>query len=814
MKVLKFGGTSVASPENILKVFDIVKDGISAGKQAVVVSAFGGATDDLIRTSLLAEAGDEQYKTDFKAIEDRHIGAVKRLISVSSQGRVMAQVKMMLNELEDVLQGVFLVKERSEKSNDFISGFGERLSSYIIAEAFIEKGLSAKLIDFREFIRTDQSYGRAKVDFISSNDLIRTALDTEQSVCIIPGFVAISAAGELTTLGRGGSDYTAAIVAAAMEADVLEIWTDVDGVMTANPRQVPKAIPMESLTYDEAMELSYFGAKVIYPPTIQPVLQKHIPIYIKNTFNPTLQGTLISDEFSEDEPPVKGVSSVEGVALLTLSGSGMVGASGIAQRMFSSLAAKGVNIILISQASSEHTITVGFDEAKVEGAKLAIYETFELEIKAGAIDEPQIEGGMAIIAAVGRNMRHMPGISGKLFSSLGQNGVNIVAIAQGSSELNISFVVKQGDVTKALNTVHEEFFLSKTKVTNLFVVGMGTVGGTLLGQIRDQLDYLSEQLLIDINLIGLTNSRKMLFNEEGIDWNNWKGEFDETNTSADLDEFLQKIIDLNLRNSILIDCTASDIVAKYYQQALDHNVAVITPNKIACSSEYPVYKKLKDTTNKRGVRFLYETNVGAGLPVLGTLSDLIRSGDKVHKIQAILSGTMNYIFNNVSSSKKLSDTVVEAREMGFAEPDPRIDLSGVDVARKILILARDAGYQLELDEVTIEPFLPESCQNTASLDEFWEKLRAYDDEFEEKRKDLEARNCKYRLVATFDKGKASISLQEYEEGHLFHSIEGTDNIVLFTTERYQDKPLVIRGAGAGAGVTAMGIFADIIRTVH
>ena len=804
----------MANSENILKVYNIVKDRLQSSKAVVVVSALGGITDSLINASKQAEAGDENYRDALKAVEQRHINTAKELLGVNNQSRVLAQVKMMLNQLEDMLQGVFLVRELSAKTNDFISGFGERLSSYIITEAFKERGIETGLIDFQNFIKTNTAYGKAKVDFKQTNETIKAAVSVSSTLYIAPGFIATGPDGEFTTLGRGGSDYTAAIIAGAVDADVLEIWTDVDGVMTANPKQVPKAISISNLSYDEAMELSYFGAKVIYPPTIEPVLQKKIPIHIKNTLNPDAEGTLISEKPSDDFYTVKGVSSINKVALLTLSGSGMVGISGVARRMFEALANRQVNIILISQASSEHTITVGFRQKKTDDAIAAIHEAFELEIAVGSIDKPQVEKNLCIVAAVGGNMRNAPGIAGKLFSAVGQNGINISAIAQGTSELNISFVVKQADEAKALNTIHEAFFLSKTKQTHLFVVGMGTVGSTLLKQIKDQLNYLSEQLLIDINLVGLTNSKKMLFCEDGIDWANWQQEFEQSETPANLDEFLDTIIKLNLRNSIFVDCTASDTLSQYYQKALDHNIAIVTPNKVACSGNYDAYLKLKETSNKRGVRFLYETNVGAGLPVMGTLNDLIRSGDKVHKIQAILSGTMNYIFNNISTTTKLSDAVREAREKGFAEPDPRIDLSGKDVARKILILARDAGYRMELDDVSIEPFLPESCQNTASLDEFWEKLKAYDAEFEEKRKALEARDCIYRLVATFDKGKASISLGEYEKGHLFYGIEGTDNIVLFTTDRYPEKPLVIRGAGAGAEVTAMGVFADIIRTVH
>ncbi|WP_026462133.1 bifunctional aspartate kinase/homoserine dehydrogenase I [Adhaeribacter aquaticus] len=814
MVVLKFGGSSVSTPENILKVLDVVKSHASIKQMAVVVSAFGGLTDHLIHASKLAEKGDDSFRQELKNIEERHLTSVKELIHAKHQSSIIANIKFMLNELEDIMQGVFLVKELSLKTLDFILSFGERLSSYIVAETFKENGLPAAAVDYRNFIVTDRNFGNAKVNFEVSNENIRRRFANNEELLVIPGFVSTTEYGETSTLGRGGSDYTAAIVAAAVDASTLEIWTDVSGMMTADPRRVKRAIPIEELSYEEAMELSYFGAKIIYPPTIQPALTKHIPIRLKNTFAPDAFGTLISQDPRSSEAPVRGISSIQNIVLLTISGAGMVGASGIAMRFFGALGRRGVNVILITQASSEHSISVGINQNDATRAQQAVDEEFQLEIQAGIVDPVQVEQNLAIIALVGQNMKNSPGIAGKLFSALGQNGINIMAIAQGTSELNISCVIQKKDEDKALNTIHEAFFLSETKTLHLFVVGTGTVGATLLKQISNQAPYLYKAHNIDIRLIGLANTKTAVFNEAGIDLPFWRETLDRAEQKSNIETFVDKILELNLPNAVFVDCTANAEVATVYRSLLSKSVSVVTPNKIAASGNYHTYKELKNIAAKRGAKFLYETNVGAGLPIISTLTDLIRSGDKVLKIEGIFSGTMNYLFNTVSAEKKLSTVVQEAMDLGYAEPDPRIDLSGKDVARKILILARETGENLELEDVNIKPFLPANCLADGPMDEFWANLRSYEDTFEAQRAEVEKQGKGYRLIASWEDGKARIELREIEKGHPFYSVSGSDNIILFTTERYKVQPLIVKGSGAGAEVTAAGVFADIIRIAN
>ncbi|MDB5262096.1 MAG: thrA [Adhaeribacter sp.] len=814
MVVLKFGGSSVRTPENILKVLDIVRSHASIKQLAVVVSAFGGLTDHLLHTSRLAERGDDTFKQELIKIEDRHLAAIKDLIHAKRQSSIVANVKFILNELEDIMQGVFLVKELSPKTLDFILSFGERLSSYIIAEAFKENGLPAEAVDYRNFIITDNNFGNAKVNFQLTNQNIKNYLADNENLLVIPGFVGTTEHGLTSTLGRGGSDYTAAIIAAAIEASGLEIWTDVSGMMTADPRRVKNAIPIEEMSYEEALELSYFGAKIIYPPTIQPALSRRIPIRLKNTFDPDAYGTLITQNPRPSEAPVKGISSIEQIALLTISGSGMVGASGVAMRFFGALARKNVNVILITQASSEHSISVGINQKDATRAQQAVETEFGLEIQAGIIDQVQIESNLAIVALVGSNMRNTPGIAGKLFSALGRNGINITAIAQGTSELNISCVIQKKDEEKALNTLHESFFLSETKTLHLFVVGTGTVGATLMNQISGQAATLYKGHNIALKLIGLSNSKTAVFNEAGIPLESSKEALQHSTQPSTIDTFVDKILELNLPNAIFVDCTASAEVASVYKTLLDKSISIVTPNKIAASGSYHTYKELKTLAAKRGVKYLFETNVGAGLPIISTLNDLIRSGDTVLKIEGIFSGTMNYLFNTVSADKKLSTVVQEAMDLGYAEPDPRIDLSGKDVARKILILARETGENLELEDVAIKPFLPANCLQDGPMDEFWQNLRDYEEVFEVQRAELESQGKGYRLIASWEEGKARIELREIEKGHPFYAVSGSDNIILFTTERYKAQPLIVKGSGAGAEVTAAGVFADIIRIAN
>lgn len=814
MKVLKFGGTSVGSIESIKQVIDILKAEKHPEKTVVVVSAFSGVTDQLIEVSQLAELGAETYLDMLKGIENRHIQAVKELIHPKNQSGLIANFKVMFNELEDVLHGVFLLKELSSKSLDYVASFGERLSSLIITDAFIGAGMEAQLADSRHLIRTDRTFNNARVNVAVTEANIKAHFKKNKGLTVVPGFIASTDRGEVSTLGRGGSDYTAAIFAAALNAKVLEIWTDVDGVLTANPKVVRRAIPIAQLTYDEAMELSYFGAKVIYPPTIQPALDKGIPIVIKNTFNATAPGTRITAQAPVGEAPVKGITSIANISLLTVSGSGMVGISGTSMRLFGALGRNKISVILISQASSEHSITIAVTDKESERAQQAIEEEFEYELQAGKINEVALEQQQSIVAVVGQNMRNTPGIAGKLFSVLGSNGINIRAIAQGTSELNISFVINKQDETKALNVIHESFFLSDTKVAHLFLAGVGLVGSTLVKQIHQQQEYLMLKLGLELRLVGVSTSKKMAFNADGIAWEDVATTLEKSKQKADIAKFAQEAVAMNMRNSIFIDCTADEVVGSSYKTFLDHSIAVVTPNKVAASGPYDTYAELNRIARKRGTRWLYETNVGAGLPVLSTLSDLVKSGDQIHRIEAVLSGTMNFIFNTVSPAMPFSNTVKEAKIQGYTEPDPRIDLSGKDVARKILILAREAGYKVDFEEVEVVSFLPEAVFKTKDIDSLWKALEGYDAEFDQLRTRIDKEKKKLRLVASFDGKKAQVALREVTAEHPFYNLEGSDSIVLFYTARYHKNPLVVKGAGAGAEVTAAGVFADVIRLVN
>ncbi|GLU45434.1 bifunctional aspartate kinase/homoserine dehydrogenase I [Allomuricauda sp. NBRC 101325] len=810
MKVLKFGGTSVANPENINKVKSILGNQVKE-KIAVVVSAFGGVTDLLLTASQLASQQDLNYKNSLAEIEERHISAIKELIPVTSQSGVLSKVKSELNTLETLLEGAFLIGELTPKLSDKIVSYGELLSSYIISEFLKAEGLDVDFKDSRELIVTDNNFGKANVDFKKTNTLCEAFFASNPNqITILPGFVASSSTGNSTTLGRGGSDYTAAIIAGAVNADILEIWTDVSGMYTANPKLVKQAKCVANISYEEAMELSHFGAKVLYPPTIQPVLGKEIPIAIKNTFDPESPGTLIAKNNNGNGKTVRGISHVGNISLLSLEGPGMIGIPGISKRFFETLSVKNISIVLITQASSEHSICVGIADEDVDMAAEAVNETFEYEISTKKIKPVILEKDLTIIALVGDNMKSHQGLSGKMFSTLGKNNVNIRAIAQGASERNISAVIKKDDVKKALNSLHETFFEENIKQLNLFVMGVGNVGSKFLDQIQQQKKYLKEELKLNVRVIGISNSRKMAFDENGISLKEWESILG-NGEAADKQAFFERIKSLNYRNSIFVDNTASAEVSDSYPDYLKNSISVVTCNKIACSSNFEHYKNLKHLAKQYNSPFLFETNVGAGLPIIDTLKHLIASGDKIRKIQAVLSGSLNFVFNTFNDSVTFHDVVKQAQEQGYTEPDPTIDLSGVDVMRKILILARESGHQLDIDDIENEPFLPKESLETNSNEAFFESLKKYEADFQKMYKDAADKDCKLKYVAQFEDGKAKVGLQQIPKGHDFYNLEGSDNIVLFFTDRYVNQPLIIKGAGAGADVTASGIFADIVR---
>ena len=807
MKVLKFGGSSVGTPERILGVKNIVER--QSDPCIVVVSAFQGITDQLISVSQKACARDEGYKALMSEIEQRHYDAVKELFKVNQQSTILAGIKVLINELEEILHGVYLLQDLTLKTQDTISSFGERLSAFIISLKIND----SYLVEICDLIKTDSNFGKARVLFSQSDSLIAEHFKSLQKFALVPGFIASNEKGETTTLGRGGSDYTAAILAAAVDASALEIWTDVDGFMTADPRKVKKAYAIESLSYAEAMELSHFGAKVLYTPTIQPVLEKRIRIHIKNTFSPDKKGTLIgTKEIVQNQSPIKGISSIDHVDLITLQGSGMVGVTGTLMRLFTALAKKNINIILITQASSEYSISFAIHPDGTRDAEQSIREEFFHEIETLQSIRILVEKDLSVIAIVGERMRRTPGISAKLFQSLGRNGINVIGIAQGSSALNISVIISHHSLRKALNVIHEGFFLSHYKDLHLFLVGAGTVGSSLLEQIRIQQKKLLVNHRLKVNLIGLSNSRKMIIDPEGIDIHHYKELLSE-GTPADLSEFSRQIAELNLRNSVFIDCTASKKVSEIYKELFNNYVSVVTANKIACSSGYEIYHDLKSTAQTRGVKFIYETNVGAGLPIINTIKDLINSGDKILELEAVVSGTLNYIFNTLDAENSFSDVIHKAKELGYSEPDPRIDLSGIDVIRKLIILSREAGYRIEENDVKISPILPEECFK-GSLDDFWEIVSTYDEDFEQKRLKLEKENKKWRFVARLKNGKASVELSEVGIDHPLYPLEGSNNIIMITTERYKEHPMIIKGYGAGAEVTAAGVFADVIRIAN
>jgi len=812
MKILKFGGSSVATPERIQSVIEITKSYLS-GPVAIVFSAFGGTTDTLIQISRLALDGNIEYKTSLAELEKRHLNAIRVLIDVQKQSSILAQVKFLINELEDVLHGIFLINERTLRSLDYIMSFGERLSTYIISEAYKNKGIEAEFLDARNVVRTDSNFGYAKINFDVTNRLIQEHFKKHRAVQIITGFIGTSDNGDTTTIGRSGSDYTAAIFAGALQATGLEIWTDVDGMMTADPRLVKKAFTVPQMSYEEAMELSHFGAKVIFPATMQPAMVSNIPIWIKNTFNPSFKGTLISAE-STNGKLIKGISSINHISLLSVQGSGLLGVAGVSMRLFGTLGREKINVILISQASSEHSICFAIDTPSASMAKMAIEKEFQYEIKNEEIDEVQVENDLSIIAVVGEGMKHSPGTSGRMFSALGKNGVNVSAIAQGSSELNISAVIRQADVAKALSALHEAFFLSDRKLLHVFMVGTGLIGKTFVNMVHEQYVNLAKDNLLEVNVVAVANSKKMIFREDGLDLQTCIDDMNHQGEVMTMKAFVDRMLSLNLPNSIFVDNTSSEEVTNFYEAILSANVSIVTPNKKANSGPFQKYEALKKTAFKRGVKFLYETNVGAGLPVINTLNDLLLSGDKVVRVEAVLSGTLNYIFSSFTEGKKFSDVVKEAKAKGYTEPDPRDDLNGMDVARKILILSREAGSHLELSDIKVEDLVPESCKGDLSIEQFFTNLEKHDGAFEEMRKKAAGKKEKLRYMAILENGKVAIQLGGVNDQHPFYSLAGSDNIILLTTQRYHDRPMVIRGPGAGAEVTAAGVFADVIRIGH
>lgn len=806
MKVLKFGGTSVGSVESILSLKDIVKDAAKEEQVVVVVSALGGITDKLLNTSRLAVEGKEEWRQEFNQMVDRHHTMIDTIITdVKKREILFNTVDTLLEQLRSIYFGVYLIHDLSPKTQDAIVSYGERLSSNIAA-TLIE---GARWFDSRDFIKTEFKNGKHTLDSELTNQLVRKTFADLPRISLVPGFISKDKNnGETTNLGRGGSDYTAAIIAAALDAEVLEIWTDVDGFMTADPRVIPSAYTINQLSFIEAMELCNFGAKVIYPPTIYPVCVKNIPIKVKNTFNPSHPGTLIKEKIDDDNKAIKGISSIKGTTLITVTGLSMVGVIGVNQRIFSALAANGISVFMVSQASSENSTSIGVKDSDAKSAIEVLNAEFAKEIEMGAMNPMSAESGLATVAIVGENMKHTPGIAGKLFGALGRSGISIIACAQGASETNISFVVEEKSLRKSLNVIHDSFFLSEYKVLNIFICGVGTVGGKLIEQIRDQQEVLKQHSRLNLNVVGIASSKKAIFSRDGIDLATYREQLDQSEPS-NAQKLLDNILTMNIFNSVFVDCTASAEVADIYQSLLEHNVSVIACNKIAASSEYANYRRLKDTALTNGVKFRFETNVGAGLPIIGTINDLVHSGDKILKIEAVLSGTLNFIFNELSAEVPFSETVKRAKEQGYAEPDPRIDLSGMDVVRKLVILAREAGYQIDTDDVEKNLFVPDEYFQ-GSVDEFWQKLPALDAEFEAKRKVVEANNERFRFVAKYEDGKASVSLQTVPLNHSFYELAGSNNIVLLTTERYKEYPMLIQGYGAGASVTAAGVFANVM----
>ena len=810
MKVLKFGGTSVGTAESILSVKRIV--GRQTEDVVVVVSALGGITDKLIETGQMAVEGDTRYQASFEEIKSRHEEMIETVITDGEkQGMLMAEVGRLLEELHSIYQGVYLIHDLSAKTQAAIVSYGERISSQIVA-ALVE---GAAWHDSREFIKTEFKAGKNHLAKELTNELVRKhfAFLSEGKgkgrCCVVPGFISRDAEnGEVTNLGRGGSDYTASIIAAALDARVLEIWTDVDGFMTADPKVISSAYVIPELSYIEAMELCNFGAKVVYPPTIYPVCIKHIPILIKNTFNPDAPGSIIKDDVKNDSRCIKGISSIKGTALITARGLSMVGVIGVNRRIFTCLAAGGISVFMVSQASSENSTSIGLQDEDADKACKALDREFQKEIEDGSMFPMIAQKGLATVAIVGENMKHTPGVAGKLFGTLGRSGISVIACAQGASETNISFVIRQDFLRKALNVIHDSFFLSEYQVLNLFVCGVGTVGGSLLEQIHQQQEKLMRELRLKLNVVGIASSRRAMFSREGFNPGDYRQQLAAA-PASDIQRLHDEVIGMNIFNSVFVDCTASPEVAGLYADFLEHSINVVAANKVAASSDIAAYRLLKETSKRRGVKFLFETNVGAGLPIIRTINDLRNSGDKILRIEAVLSGTLNFIFNTISGDIPFSEAVRLAKEKGYSEPDPRTDLSGRDVIRKLVILAREAGYEISQEDVSVGLFIPQSLLD-GTLEDFWRNLPSLDEEFEARRQELVRQKRAWRFVCKLDDGKASVSLQQFDSSHPFYSLEGSNNIVLLTTERYREYPMLIQGYGAGASVTAAGVFADIM----
>lgn len=811
MKILKFGGTSVGSVESIQAVLQIVKQTYESGEQPLVVlSAMSGITNLLTKMAEDAAAG-LPFMDDLKSLEAKHFDVVKKLIAVKYQNPVLTKLKLLVNELEDLLQGVYALRELSLQSKDLILSYGERCSNYLVSKIMEQEIPESEYINASYYIKTDSNYGNAHLNETLTNQLIQALAQTHSGkLLFVTGFIGSNEQGRVTTLGRGGSDYTAAIFGSVLNASAIEIWTDVNGMLTADPRVVKKAFSLPVLSYTEAMELSYFGAKVIYPPTMVPAFMKKIPIVIRNTFQPEFAGTRIQFESEKSGYPIKGISSISDVSVINLTGSGMVGKSGFSGRLFTLLAREQINVILITQSSSEHSITFAVNPNDAHKAVQLINTEFELELLANKLSIPVIEEDLGILAIVGENMKRTPGMSGRLFHALGRNGINVRAIAQGSSEFNISVIINKEDLAKALNAVHDAFFAELKKTLYVFNVGTGNIGATLFKQLHKQHDFLLEQNDIEIKVVGISNSRKMVFNQEGIDLSKWQEQLENDGTAADLGSFIQAMQAMNLPNCVFIDNTASKLPSTYYEEIFKSNISVVTCNKIANSGSYEQYKCLHETARKHGVDFFYETNVGAGLPIVRVLKDLMLSGDRILRIEAILSGTISYIFNNFKGDASFYDVVKKAQELGYTEPDPRDDLGGIDFMRKMLILARDAGYPLESADVQLGNILPERCLQASTVDEFYTELLKAEDYFNQLKKDAEKQGKVIRYIGSLENGEVKISLQMVDEQHPFYALSGSDNIISFCTERYKERPLVVKGPGAGAEVTAAGVFADLV----
>ncbi|MFB2117826.1 bifunctional aspartate kinase/homoserine dehydrogenase I [Parapedobacter sp. 2B3] len=811
MKILKFGGTSVGSVESIGAVLEIVKKSYEAGERPVVVlSAMAGVTNLLTRLATDAAEGKD-FLDGLQELESRHFSVVKQLIAVKRQNPVFTKLKIYLNELEDLLQGVYNLRELSLQSKDLIVSYGERCSVLLVSKIAEQHFPAVHFVDTTQLIQTDSHFGSAQVNQPFSEQSIRAYMaEHESTLLFFTGFIAANEKGRVTTLGRGGSDYTAAIIGSAVGASAIEIWTDVDGMLTADPRIVKKAFSLPVLSYTEAMELSYFGAKVIYPPTMIPAFLKKIPIVIRNTFNPEFAGTVIQYDSGKTLLPIKGISSIPEISVINVVGGGMVGRAGFSGRLFTLLAREQINVVLITQSSSEHSITFAVHPADAQRAKALIENEFELELQANKLAEPQIEDQLAVLAIVGENMKQTPGMSGKLFHALGRNGINVRAIAQGSSEYNISVIIGHDDLAKALNAVHDAFFAKLNKTLHVFSVGTGNIGSTLFRQIREQHGFLLDNNDIEIKVVGISNSRKMLFNANGIALDSWKEQLQESGEQAELELFVRRMKQMNLPNCVFIDNTASDQPVPYYEGLFQSNISVVTCNKIANSGRFDQYRLLRDTARKHGVDFFYETNVGAGLPIVRVLRDLMMSGDRIVRIEAILSGTISYIFNNFTGDASFYEVVKTAQQLGYTEPDPRDDLKGTDFMRKMLILARDAGYPLEPEAVQLGAILPEACIHAASVDDFYNELKAADAHFDALKKKAQQESKVLRYIGKLEEGKVDIALEMVDSSHPFFALSGSDNIISFTTERYKERPLVVKGPGAGAEVTAAGVFADLV----